>query len=184
MQSTLSSAKFFSKISKTFGPMLSFAGGMKVEGMQAGGITITLTGALTVLTAIAPLIVVSSAASAKPKPTTPEPVLLQTAPAPDAKVQPTKGVVNIKLVNNTYTTITYQAIGDTEERTLAARSTITLRNLRMPTSMTFYRSDRGFLVVKPVATGEMLQLTMGASDDFSVDKTFVEIKATGEVYLN
>ncbi len=126
----------------------------------------------------------TAVATAKPIPTIQEPTLLQQAPSPDARITPTGGMVTVKLVNNTNTTITYQAIGDTEERSLDARSSVTLQNLKTPTSVTFYRGDRGFLVVRPKVTGSTLQLTMSASDDLSVDKTFMEIKETGEVYLN
>jgi hypothetical protein len=126
--------------------------------------------------------------SAEAKPTAAtvalEPTLLRPTVPPVAKIKPTGGMVTVTLNNNTNTEITYQAIGDTEERSLPARSSITLRNLKTPTSLTFYRSDRGFLIVQPKATGSTLALSLMASDDFSIDKTFMEIKANGEVYLN
>ncbi len=126
----------------------------------------------------------TAGAMAQPISTSQEPTLLQQVPSPDARITPAGGMVTVKLVNNTNTTITYQAIGDTEERSLDARSSVTLQNLKTPTSVAFYRGDRGFLVVRPKVAGSTLQLTMSASDDISVDKTFMEIKETGEVYLN
>jgi hypothetical protein len=126
----------------------------------------------------------TSPATAQPERPVQEPTLLQQAPSPDARISPAGGVVTVTLVNTTYTTITYQAIGDTEERSLAPRSTVTLQNLKTPTSVTFYRSDRGFLVVRPNVASATLKLTMTASDDIAVDRTFMEIKANGDVYLN
>jgi hypothetical protein len=147
------------------------------------GLAETRQGMLSGMLLLGVLLLGSAIADARPKPKPQEPVLLQQSASPDARLQPVGGVVTVQLVNNTYTAITYQAIGDTEERVLAARSTVTLQNLKTPTSMTFYRSDRGFLLVKPMAKAATIQLTMTASDDFSVDKTSMEIKSTGEVYL-
>lgn len=113
---------------------------------------------------------------------TPAPEQLQP---PSAMVTLVNGTVNIKLVNQTYTNINYQVIGDTKPRTLPGRSDITLRNLKTPTNITFQRPDRGLLQVRPQSTeAGMLEVTMSETTDFSADRTAMTVQANGKVYLN
>ncbi|HEY9847192.1 MAG TPA: hypothetical protein V6D03_13470, partial [Candidatus Caenarcaniphilales bacterium] len=86
-----------------------------------------------------------------------------TAPAPSPQIAPpapeelqppsatamlTDGRLTIKLVNRTNAVMNYQAIGDTKERSLPGQTNITLQTLKVPTTLTFYRQDRGLLRVR------------------------------------
>lgn len=91
----------------------------------------------------------------------------------------------MKLVNQTYTNVTYQVIGDTKPRTLSGRSDITLENLRAPITITFYRPDRGFLQVHPqTSEAGMLEVTLSEATNFAADKTVMTIQKNGNVFLN
>jgi hypothetical protein len=104
---------------------------------------------------------------------------------PSATVGLIQGVVNVKLVNQTYTNITYQVIGDTKPRTLSGRSDITLENLRAPITITFYRPDRGFLQVNPqTSEAGMLEVTLSEATNLGVGKTVMTIQKNGNVFLN
>ncbi len=103
------------------------------------------------------------------------------------QLQPTNGRVTIMLMNETYAPITYQAIGDTAPRTLAGRTSVTLRGLRAPTTLTFDRQDSGLLRVYPqvssVTPGE-LEVKLSETTDLGVDKTALRVEGNGAVSLN
>lgn len=103
-----------------------------------------------------------------------------------ATVTPTAGRVTIRLVNQTNAPIVYQAIGDTQLRTLGGRSEVMLQGLQVPTTVTFYRQDRGLLMVTPQRSNEdgMLEVSLQETTDFAMDKTALRIENNGAVYLN
>jgi hypothetical protein len=102
-----------------------------------------------------------------------------------AAVSPSDGRVTIRLINNTNAPISFQAIGDTQIRTLAGRSEIALQGLRIPTTVTFYRQDRGLLMVTPKSSESgVLEVTMQETTDFAMDRTALRIENNGSVYLN
>jgi len=67
--------------------------------------------------------------------------------APSAMVMPVNGKINIKLMNATNAVVTYQVIGDTNQRTLAGGLDVTLQNIKTPLTVTFVREDKGLLKV-------------------------------------
>lgn len=129
------------------------------------------------------------------------PAIAQTQPQPRARVipptpeqqqpasvvmNPINGKANIRLVNETGAAIVYQAIGDTNQRTLQGQSSVTLRNLNTPMTITFYRPDRGLLRIYPQVTSQpgLLEVRFAATTDLGQDKTTLTIQPTGAVYLN
>ncbi len=113
------------------------------------------------------------------------PPLPEQLQPPSATVVPVEGQVNVTLANQTYTDVNYQVIGETEPRTLAGRSEVTLQGLETPVNITFYRPDRGFLRVSPQSseTGR-LTVTLTEATDLSQDTTAMTIQASGNVFLN
>jgi lipoprotein-anchoring transpeptidase ErfK/SrfK len=115
----------------------------------------------------------------------------QPAPVPPAQLkEPTttislpKGQVNISLVNQTGTAVTYQVLGDTEERRLPINTKQTLQRLPTPANMSFYRPDRGPIdaTVRATAPGE-LQLIFKRGPNFDRDHTFLTVLDSGQVFL-
>ncbi|MBD2774889.1 hypothetical protein [Iningainema tapete] len=103
-----------------------------------------------------------------------------------ATVSPTSGKVSVKLVNETNAPVTYQIIGDSTQRTLGGKSEVMLQGLAIPKTVTFYRQDRGLLMVTPQGSSSQgsLQLTLRETTDFNMDRTTMRIEPNGSVYLN
>ncbi|PAX55909.1 hypothetical protein [Brunnivagina elsteri] len=102
-----------------------------------------------------------------------------------AAVSPTDGKVSILLMNQTNAPIVYQAIGDTQQRILPGRSQVTLQGLNTPANVTFYRQDRGLLMVTPQSSPQgILKVTLQETTDFAMDRTALRIEKNGVVYLN
>ncbi len=113
------------------------------------------------------------------------PPLPEELQSPSATVVLVNGTVNVTLVNQTYTDITYQVVGDTEPRTLSGRNDVTLKTLRAPVTITFQRPDRGLLLVSPEASeAGSLEVTLTETTDLDVDKSAMTIQETGDVFLN
>ena len=72
----------------------------------------------------------------------PPPEQLQS---PSAIVIPINGKVSIRLVNETSANVTYEAIGNTNQRLLQGKSSVTLQDLKTPLLVTFKRQDGGLL---------------------------------------
>jgi len=105
---------------------------------------------------------------------------------PVATVTPIDGAVSVRLINSTAAVIRYQVIEDTELRSLAGESEVTLQGLNTPVTITFYREDRGLLTVTPVAIAEpgVLEVTLDETTDLGEDETVLVIQETGAVFLN
>lgn len=115
---------------------------------------------------------------------TPPPSQLQ---APSATIALANGQVNINLVNDTAATITYQVIGDTAPRTLPGKSSVMLRGIKAPVTVTFERQDGGLLSVTPRPSSEqrgMLQVSLDETTDVAQDKKAMRIQENGSVFLN
>lgn len=113
------------------------------------------------------------------------PPLPERVQPPSAMVVPVNGKVNITLVNQTYTDVAYEVIGDTQPRTLSGRSYIRLQDLKTPVNITFQRPDRGLLRVSPQSsTAGMLEVTLRETTDLGTDKSAMTIQETGAVLLN
>lgn len=128
-------------------------------------------------------------ATAQTRPSTPvvNPPLPSQQQPPIATLTPNNGAVGVKLINKTGAEIVYQVIGDTRLRTLGGRSQVVLQDLKTPVSLSFYRRDRGFLLVSPqvpTTAANTIELTLTETTDFAIDKTALTIESDGEVYLN
>lgn len=113
-----------------------------------------------------------------------------TTPAPETQFVPRAQVklngdrVNITLINLTNAAITYQAIGDTQVRTLPGRGTVNLQGLRVPTTLTLDRQDSGLLNVTPreKAPGT-IEVTLDATTDLGIDSPTMRVESNGSVFL-
>lgn len=115
-----------------------------------------------------------------------QPPLPEQRQSPSATVMPMNGKVSIRLVNETGANITYQVIGDTNQRSLQGKSDVNLLDLSPPVSVTFKRDDGGLLMVSPQASSEpgMLEVTFMETTDLTTDKTTMTVQETGAVFLN
>jgi len=124
------------------------------------------------------------------------PVFSQTkpviTPAPEAQFIPKTQVtlngdrVNITLINKTNAAISYQAIGDTQIRTLPSRGTVTLQGLRVPVTLTLDRQDFGLLDITPKQsekTSGTLEVALDAATNLSADGTTLRVEDNGSVFL-
>jgi hypothetical protein len=104
---------------------------------------------------------------------------------PSATVAPAKGKVSIRLVNETGANITYQVIGDTNQRSLQGKSNVMLTDLSVPVTVTFKRDDGGLLRVTPQSPQPgILEAILTETTDLGTDKNTMNIQPTGAVFLN
>ena len=115
-----------------------------------------------------------------------EPSLRQQGQTPVATVALTNGNVNVRLVNETGAEVTYQVIGDTDERSLTGKSDVVLQGLRAPVTVTFQRKDGGLLTVNAQPSSEtgLLEVKLDETTDLSQDTKAMRIQNNGSVYLN
>ncbi len=138
---------------------------------------------------LAALVTVSSvmtpaAAQNPPKPT--------VTPAPEAQFIPRARVelkgdrLNIMLVNKTNAAISYQAVGDTQVRTLPGRGTVMLQGLRVPTTLTLDRQDSGLLQVTPKQSQKApgtIEVTLETNTDLGTDSPTMRVEENGSIFL-
>lgn len=112
-----------------------------------------------------------------------EPLLPEDQQPVLATIVPQMGKVSVFLKNATDAPITYQVLGNTEERTLAARAEIMLKDLPVPATLTFLRSDGGLVKAVPIANSEsgVLDLTLDESMGLSDSQTTVRVQSSGKV---
>lgn len=104
---------------------------------------------------------------------------------PSAIATPVDGKINIKLINTTNAVVSYQVIGDTNQRFLSGDSNVTLQNIKTPVTVTFSRQDRGLLKVSPQANLEgLLEVTLDEATSLNEDNTTMRIQQDGKVLLN
>lgn len=115
-----------------------------------------------------------------------QPPLPEQRQSPSAMVMPMNGKVSIRLVNKTGANITYQVIGDTNQRSLQGKSNVNLLDLSPPMTLTFKRNDGGLLMVSPQASSQrgMLEVTFTETTDLTTDRTTMTVQKTGAVFLN
>jgi hypothetical protein len=105
--------------------------------------------------------------------------------APSAMVMPVNGKINIKLMNTTNAVVTYQVIGDTNQRTLAGGLDVTLQNIKTPVTVTFVREDKGLLNVSPKAASQgLLEVRLDESTNLDEDQDTVRVEKGGTVFIN
>ena len=115
-------------------------------------------------------------------PTQPGAVIQPPAPeelqSPASSVMPMNGMVNVKLINQTGDPITYQVLGDTNQRRLPGRDNITLQGLKTPINLTFQRPNGALLRVVPQTSGEqgMLEVVLEETTYLSFYKNAMTIQ--------
>ena len=104
---------------------------------------------------------------------------------PKARIQLNGDRITVTLINRTNAAIYYQAVGDTQIRTLAGRETVTLRGLRVPTTLTLDRQDFGLLQVTPkqAQAPNSLEVTLDTTTNLGVDGTTMRVEPNGSVFL-
>ena len=105
---------------------------------------------------------------------------------PKAQVSLTENRVTVKLINTTNAPISYQAIGDTNVRTLPGRGTVTLQGLRVPSTLTFHRQDAGLLNITPkqsTQSANTIDVTLDATTNLGIDSPTMRIESNGSVFL-
>jgi hypothetical protein len=141
------------------------------------------------LIGIAGVLALPGLALAAPAPLASQPQpqnLAQVTPTPDSAMTPVNGKVSIRFVNETGAAIEYQVVGDTEYRTLAGNSEMTLQGLPVPTTLTFRRKDAGLLQVRFQADSPSgtIVVNVSATTDFALDRTTLYIDRDGRIFFN
>lgn len=114
-----------------------------------------------------------------------QPPLPEEQQSPSATVMPVDGKINIKLTNATNAVVTYQVVGDTDQRTLAGDSDVTLQNIQTPVTVTFVREDKGLLKVTLQAASEgLLEVTLDETTNLDEGKGTMRVQQDGQVFLN
>lgn len=114
-----------------------------------------------------------------------QPPLPEEQQAPKAVVTPIDGKVNIKLINATKAAVTYQVVGDTEQRTLTGDADVTLQDIKTPVTVTFVREDGGLLKVNPqAASAGLLEVTLDETTSLDESDSAMQVQQTGIVLLN
>jgi serine/threonine protein kinase len=102
-----------------------------------------------------------------------------------AAVSPTSGRVDVSLVNATGTVVSYQVLGNTDERSLYADMRSNLRGLPAPANVSFYRPDRGPIVVNTKTIGpNKIEVTLRRGNGPDDDHSFLTVQESGKVILN
>jgi len=106
--------------------------------------------------------------------------------SPSARIAAVNGRINIRLVNDTAATITYQVIGDTAPRSLQGKSDVTLQALTAPITVTFQREDGGLLQAIPQTSSQsgQLEIRFDETTNQGQDKRSLRIENNGSVFLN
>ncbi len=108
---------------------------------------------------------------------------------PDMVMRPMGGRVTVRIINQTGEEIDYQALGDTDSRTLDADSAITLQDLHVPATVTFAyshiqkdRSTGSRLIQAELSTNEAknhLDLVIQPTDDIGLDTSNLTVESGG-----
>ncbi|HBB35710.1 MAG TPA: hypothetical protein DDZ80_30810 [Cyanobacteria bacterium UBA8803] len=115
-----------------------------------------------------------------------QPPLPETRSNPIALVTPIDGKVDVKLKNNTNAIVSYEAIGHTQRRFLAAGEEIVLQELPTPVTITAVRQDKGLLDVAPRSASQpgMLEISLDESGNLDDNLGALRIQKDGQVFLN
>jgi hypothetical protein len=114
-----------------------------------------------------------------------QPPLPEEQQAPKAVVTPIDGKVNIKLINATKAAVTYQVVGDTDQRTLTGDTDVTLQDITTPVTVTLVRQDGGLLKVSPQATSTgLLEVTLNETTSLDESDSTIRVQQNGVVLLN
>lgn len=117
-------------------------------------------------------------------PTTTQPPLPENQASPMAILQPTNGMVNVKLMNETNAVVSYQAIGHTGDRALAGGQEYTMLNLPLPVTITTVREDDGLLdVTTRVSEAGTLEVILEEEPNLGGSNNSVRIQQDGQVFV-
>jgi hypothetical protein len=122
--------------------------------------------------------------------TTPEPTLLPPRSTPVTTIRVTNKQVNIRLINRTTESISYIAIGDTPERSLASNQSVLLQGLNLPTTLNcYYRNKQTFeqkslrAEFKPNNASGVLEVTLKEGQAEDSNTLVIAVGRQGNVYL-
>jgi len=103
---------------------------------------------------------------------------------PIAFVRPKGREVAVQLVNQTGTTVNYEAIAATDYLPLKAGETKTLSGLNLPTTIALDRVGGGFLRLSTQSQPGLLKVYLYPTNNFNDDEGVLRIQPGGAVYLN
>lgn len=125
------------------------------------------------------------------EPSAPDTITPSTEPLPEtlneatATVTPLNNQLTISLMNTTGTTVSYEVLGDTSRRVLAAGESVMLQGISLPVTITTVREDNGFLNVTATSSIEgMLEISLAQSPTLDDDQSVIRIQADGQVFVN
>lgn len=115
-----------------------------------------------------------------------------TPPLPEAQgnaiatVTPNNGNVDVVLRNTTNAAVTYEVIGQTQQRTLAGGEEVVLQDLPVPLTITTVRQDRGLVDIQPTAVDNSgrIEFSLGASTQLNNEQGAIRIQSSGQVFVN
>ena len=116
-----------------------------------------------------------------------------TTPPPVMMIPVNEASINLRVENQTPAAINYEALGDTQPRVLTSGQETTLRNLNIPTTLTFFYQD----AQKDRRLGEgLLRATLELDEDtntlnivvsptrnLSADSSNIIIESNGNVFV-
>jgi hypothetical protein len=110
--------------------------------------------------------------------------LPQNVQMPVAYVLPGNTPVAVEIINLTNTAITYEAIGETRDRTLSGGDGAMLMDLQIPLTVTFERPDGGLIQAEPqiIAPGE-IRIYLSEANNLDSDISNMRIDTNGSMYL-
>ncbi len=115
----------------------------------------------------------------------PQPMPLpQNVQMPVAYVLPQNAPVAVEIINRMNTSITYEAIGETRDRTLSGGDGAMLMDLQIPLTITFVRPDGGLIKAEPeiIAPGQ-IRIYLDETNNLDSDITNMRIDLNGSMYL-
>ncbi len=114
-------------------------------------------------------------------------------PPPVMAIPVSQSGITVRLVNRTVNSITYEALGDTQPRDLTAGEEVTLQNLNMPATLTFFYQDiqkdrqvgEGLLQAElrfDEAT-EILDIVVRPTTSLGTDVSNITIEPNGDTFV-
>lgn len=114
------------------------------------------------------------------------PPLPENRSEPVARVMPMGNRVDIQLMNETNTIITYEVTGETSRRVLPGGESATLQNITLPATVTAVRQDDGFVEITPMTTDEGM-ITFSLDEDatpLDARQGVIRIQEDGKIFIN
>lgn len=101
------------------------------------------------------------------------------------RVMPVNGELNVKLINETGSPVTYQIVEDTKPRFLSRDGEVSLTKLKMPLTLTFHQPNGGLLSVNSQAVSDpgVLEVRLDKARNLSADKNVLVVEESGLVFV-